>query len=353
MALHAAAIMVPAKAYRMNVLVILFHSFDKRGYHKRADWRARNRGWRTFLVRNYMRSTRQPPFRHRQPTHEGVDPHAIIVGLKRRIRLTGSASHHRDAHGPEDEARWRMIEIVPLGGISEILPGDDLPAILAQALASQGLVHRSGDVLVVTQKIVSKSEGRFVRLDDIVPGAEAERLAAITRKDPRLVELVLAESTAIVRAIPHVLITRHRLGLVMANAGIDRSNIGPGEAERALLLPVDPDASAARIAAALDGPAVIISDSFGRPWRYGVVSVAIGASGLPSLIDRRGDLDRDGRPLEVTQIALADMIATAAGLAAGEGAESIPAVLVRGYAFTDVDAPASALVRPLTEDLFQ
>jgi coenzyme F420-0:L-glutamate ligase/coenzyme F420-1:gamma-L-glutamate ligase len=246
-----------------------------------------------------------------------------------------------------------MIEIIPLGGISEILPGDDLPALLARALASQGLVHCPGDVLVVTQKIVSKAEGRFVRLADIVPGVEAERLAAITHKDSRLVELVLRESTAVVRAIPHVLITRHRLGLVMANAGIDRSNIGPGDGDRALLLPVDPDASAARIAAALNGPAVVISDSFGRPWRYGVICVAIGASGLPSLIDRRGDLDRDGRRLEVTQIALADMIATAAGLAAGEGAESIPAVLVRGYIITDAATPASALVRPLTEDLFQ
>lgn len=246
-----------------------------------------------------------------------------------------------------------MIEIIPLGGIGEILPGDDLPAILAQALVAQGIVHRTGDVLVVTQKIVSKSEGRLVRLDDVVPGEEAERLAAVTHKDPRLVELVLRESTAVVRAIPHVLITRHRLGLVMANAGIDRSNIGPCSEDNALLLPVDPDASADRIAAALQGPAVVISDSFGRPWRYGVVSVAIGASGLPSLIDRRGDLDRDGRRLEVTQIALGDIIATAAGLAAGEGAESIPAVLVRGYSFTDAAAPASTLVRPLKEDLFQ
>jgi coenzyme F420-0:L-glutamate ligase/coenzyme F420-1:gamma-L-glutamate ligase len=248
-----------------------------------------------------------------------------------------------------------MIEIIPLAGIGEILPGDDLPAELMRVLDAQAYVYRPGDVIVVTQKIVSKSEGRFVRLDGIVPRPEAERLAAITLKDPRLVELVLQESIAIVRSVPHVLITRHRLGFVMANAGIDRSNLGPGNQDQALLLPVDPDASAKRIAAALQGPAVVISDSFGRPWRYGVVSVAIGASGLPSLIDRRGDLDRDGRPLEVTQIALADMIATAAGLAAGEGAESIPAVLIRGYIPNDADpaVPASALVRPLTEDLFQ
>ena len=246
---------------------------------------------------------------------------------------------------------------MPLGGIGEVLPGSDLPALLAAAMAAPAVVHRSGDILVVTQKIVSKSEGRFVNLADVTPGDEAQRIAQITRKDPRLVELVLSESSAVLRAVPNVLITRHKLGLVVANAGIDRSNIGPGKEERVLLLPVDPDGSAARIAAALagpdgQGPAVLISDSFGRPWRNGVVSVAIGACGLPSLIDRRGDLDRDGRRLEVTQIALGDMVATAAGLAAGEGAESIPAVLVRGYPVGGPAAPASALVRRPEEDLF-
>lgn len=251
-----------------------------------------------------------------------------------------------------------MIEIIPLAGIGEVVPGADLPAILADALDAAETGLRAGDIMVVTQKIVSKAEGRFVRLSAVTPGAEALRLAAITGKDPRLVELVLAESSAVLRAVPNVLITRHRLGLVMANAGIDRSNIGPGGADRVLLLPVDPDASAARIAAALGRrtgtvPAVVISDSFGRPWRYGVVSVGIGAAGLPALIDRRGDRDRDGRTLEVTQIALADMVATAAGLATGEGAESIPAVLVRGYPLGGGAAPASVLVRALDEDLFQ
>jgi coenzyme F420-0:L-glutamate ligase/coenzyme F420-1:gamma-L-glutamate ligase len=251
-----------------------------------------------------------------------------------------------------------MIEILPLTDIGEVTPGADLPSLLHASLQGAGIALRTGDILVVTQKIVSKAEGRFVTLGDIVPGEEAVRLAAITRKDPRLVELVLAESTAVLRAVPNVLITRHRLGLVMANAGIDRSNIGPGGEDRALLLPVDPDGSAQRIADGLGrhagtAPAVVISDSFGRPWRYGVVSVGIGAAGLPALIDRRGDLDRDGRTLEVTQIALADMVATAAGLAAGEGAEGIPAVLLRGYAFGGAASPASALVRPLNEDLFQ
>ena len=211
---------------------------------------------------------------------------------------------------------------------------------------------REDDVLVVTQKIVSKAEGRFVELATVTPGAEAERLAAITHKDPRLIELVLSEAVAVVRAVPHVLITRNRHGHVMANSGIDRSNIGPGGEDRALLLPIDPDASADALRRAVGCP-VVISDSFGRPWRYGVTGVAIGASGLPSLVDRRGELDRDGRRLEVTQIGLADMIATAAALATGEGAESVPAVLIRGVVWPAGSLPASALVRPLEEDLFQ
>ena len=246
-----------------------------------------------------------------------------------------------------------MIAIHPLAGIGEILPGSDLAAILTQALQVAHLLPvRDDDVLVVTQKIVSKAEGRFVDLADVTPGAEAERLAGITRKDARLVELVLAEASAVVRAVPNVLITRNHHGQIMANSGIDRSNIGPGGADRALLLPVDPDASAARLRAAIGCP-VVISDSFGRPWRYGVTGVAIGACGLPSLVDRRGELDRDGRRLEVTQIGLADMIATAAALATGEGAESVPAVLIRGATWPAGSSPASALVRPLAEDLFQ
>jgi coenzyme F420-0:L-glutamate ligase/coenzyme F420-1:gamma-L-glutamate ligase len=251
-----------------------------------------------------------------------------------------------------------MIEIHPLPAIGEVQPGDDLAQILAGAVRAAGIEPVASDVLVVTQKIVSKAEGRFVALASVTPGDEALELAEVTRKDPRLVELVLAESQNVVRAVPHVLITRHRSGHVMANAGIDRSNIGPGEGERALLLPVDADASAERLRAALakiwaEPPAILISDSFGRPWRHGVTCVAIGASGLPSLIDRRGDVDRDGRVLEVTQIALGDMIATAAGLATGEGAEGVPAALVRGFGWTAQARPAAALVRPPEEDLFR
>ncbi len=252
-----------------------------------------------------------------------------------------------------------MIAIHPLTDIGEVRPGDDLAGILHHALeAAMLLPLHAGDVLVVTQKIVSKAEDRFVDLASVAPGTEAVRLAAITRKDPRLVELVLAEATAVLRAVPNVLITRHRLGYVMANSGIDRSNLGPGGSERALLLPIDPDASAWRLRDGLAplcgaAPAIVISDSFGRPWRHGVVGVAIGASGMPSLVDRRGEPDRDGRRLEVTQVALADMIATASMLATGEGAEGVPAVLVRGVVWPPGASPAAALVRPLAEDLFQ
>ncbi len=244
------------------------------------------------------------------------------------------------------------IEIIPLSAIGEVGPGEDLIATLGRAVASAGTQLGPRDILIVTQKIVSKAEGRSVSLADVVPGAEALRLAEVTRKDARLVELVLRESTDVVRAVPNVLIVRHKLGLVMANAGIDRSNIGAGDDERALLLPVDPDASAARISAALGCP-VVISDSFGRPWRMGVVAVGIGAAGLPAIDDRRGLLDRDGRKLEVTQIAVADLLASAAALAMGEGGEGIPAVIVRGYAVAGIARPAADLTRSLAEDLFQ
>jgi coenzyme F420-0:L-glutamate ligase/coenzyme F420-1:gamma-L-glutamate ligase len=250
-----------------------------------------------------------------------------------------------------------LIEISPLTRIDEIFPAADLAGALAEAVAAGGYELIPSDILVVTQKIVSKAEGRFVRLADAIPGAEAQRLAAVTGKDPHFVELVLSESTQTVRATPGVLITRHRTGHIMANAGIDRSNLGPDREGWALLLPEDPDASAESLRAHLaerfgEGVAVVISDSFGRPWRNGVVNVAIGASGLPSLADRRGERDREGRPLEVTQVALADMVAAAAGLAMGEGAESVPAALVRGLAWSGSACPASALLRPAKEDLF-
>jgi coenzyme F420-0:L-glutamate ligase / coenzyme F420-1:gamma-L-glutamate ligase len=250
------------------------------------------------------------------------------------------------------------LTLTALRDIPEVLPGSDLAALLAQALVRTGLTLLASDVLVVAQKIVSKAQGRYVRLADVTPGARASQLASVTGKDPRLIELILAESTEVLRAQRGLLIVRHRLGLVMANAGIDRSNVAAGADERVLLLPQDPEASAAALRTALAQRAgvacgLIISDSFGRAWRRGVVNVAIGAAGVTALLDRRGEADRAGRPLEITEVALADALAAAAGLLLGEAAEGTPAVLVRGFACDAAANPAAALVRPLAEDLFR
>lgn len=239
-----------------------------------------------------------------------------------------------------------MIQIEPLKGLPEILPGTDLARCLASVIGlRQGIV-------AVTQKIVSKAENCFVDLSTVTPGRRAMELSEVTGKCPRFVEVVLSEAVAVTRAAPNVLIVRHRSGHVMANAGVDRSNLGGRTGDWVLLLPRDADESAARLHASLNCP-VVISDSFGRPWRLGVTAVAIGAAGFPSLDDRRGRLDRDGRPLEVTQIALADAIAAAANLAMGEGAEGIPAAFLTGLAWDGLNRPAAALVRPAEEDLFR
>lgn len=249
----------------------------------------------------------------------------------------------------------RALTLTALPGIDEIHPGDDLAAILSASLRQLSEPSPQA-VLVVTQKIVSKAEGRYVELGSVEVSARATELAAVTRKDPRLVELVLRESVEVLRAKADVLIVRHRLGFVMANAGIDRSNLtGQG---RVLLLPLDPEASAVALREAITRltgrpMGVIVSDSFGRPWRRGVTNIALGAAGLPALLDRRGELDRNGRRLEVTEVALADLLASAAGLVMGEGAESCPAVLVSGLSWTAPSTPARTLIRPLEEDLFR
>jgi coenzyme F420-0:L-glutamate ligase/coenzyme F420-1:gamma-L-glutamate ligase len=254
------------------------------------------------------------------------------------------------------------FSVTAIGGLPEIQPGCDLPDALHTALSSIACDLQDGDVLVVAQKIVSKAENCFRMLDEIVPGDEARRIAQVTGKDVRFVQLVLEESSAVVRAAKDVLIVRHRLGLVMANAGIDRSNV-PRRAdgrEHVLLLPRDPDASAARIRAALcqrhptcHSLGVVISDSFGRPWRKGVTNVAIGCAGLPALIDRRGTADREGRRLEMTEVAFADAVAASAALAMGEAAEGLPLVLVRGLQWQASNQTAQALQRPAHEDLFR
>jgi coenzyme F420-0:L-glutamate ligase/coenzyme F420-1:gamma-L-glutamate ligase len=249
-----------------------------------------------------------------------------------------------------------VLSVIPLTGIGEIQPGEDLPATLSAAIQRAGVRLTSHDILVVAQKVVSKAENRYVELAEVSVSPEATRLAAITRKDPRLVQLVLAESSEVLRSKPEILIVRHRLGYVMANAGIDRSNVG--DADRVLLLPIDPDGSADRLRSGLATSlgqeiGIVISDSFGRPWRKGVTNVALGAAGIPALVDRRGESDRNGRKLQVTEVALADLIACAAGLVMGEGAEGIPAVLLQGLSWTAPPTRASALLRPLQEDLFR
>jgi len=251
-----------------------------------------------------------------------------------------------------------MFCVHPVGGLPEISAGTDLPTMLADCLAAGEPGLAPGDILVVTQKIVSKAEGRFVELAGVDVSDEARELSARTGKEPALVELVLRESSAVVRAAPNVLITRHRLGHVMANAGIDASNLGAKGEGRVLLLPEDPDASALRIAEACHHrtgtrPGVIISDSFGRPWRIGTTNVAIGVAGPPSVIDARGEPDRDGRIMQVTQIAFADAVAAAAGLAMGEGPEGLPACVVRGLAWQESSQTSRDLLRPAEEDLFR
>ena len=252
------------------------------------------------------------------------------------------------------------ITYTALQGIKQVQPHDDLAAIITDGLRDNDLQIQDGDLLVLAQKIVSKAEGRIVELDTVRPSARALELAQTVQKDPRLVELVLAESTDVLRAIRNVLIVRHRCGHVMANAGIDHSNVAPDNTgrEQVLLLPVDANASAASLRAQLQTRlgctvGVIISDSFGRPWRNGVVNVALGSAGLPALIDRRGEHDMYGRTLEVTQVAFADAIAAAAGLAMGEGSEGTPLVLVRGLRWQAAERDVSSLIRPLEEDLFK
>jgi coenzyme F420-0:L-glutamate ligase/coenzyme F420-1:gamma-L-glutamate ligase len=237
--------------------------------------------------------------------------------------------------------------------------GDDLAAITIAACEKTGVTLADGDVIVVAQKIVSKSEGRFVEIASVMPSERAIALAAETGKDPRFVEIVLSESRRIVRHRPNLIVAEHRLGFVMANAGIDHSNVGPDDGkERVLLLPLDPDASALALRqqlAARTGKrvAIIISDSFGRPWRRGTAGIAIGAAGLPAVIDWRGQPDLFGRKLEVTETGFADEIAAAASLVQGQAAEATPIVVVRGLAWTAPEAPASAIVRPPEHDLFR
>lgn len=250
----------------------------------------------------------------------------------------------------------RTVTLAAPDGLPEIRPGDDLAALLLTALDRAGKAPADGDVFVLAQKIVSKSEGRTVRLAEVAPRPEAERLALETGKKPELVELILRESVEIVRARPGLIVARHRNGCVVANAGVDRSNSGdPGVA---VLLPEDADRSAARLRARIGklaglSVAVVINDSMGRAWRSGTVGTAIGASGLETLRDARGERDRDGRLLRTSVIAVADEIAAAASLLMGQGGEGRPFVLARGCGSLANDGGAAEIVRPRELDLFR
>jgi coenzyme F420-0:L-glutamate ligase/coenzyme F420-1:gamma-L-glutamate ligase len=238
-------------------------------------------------------------------------------------------------------------------------PGDDVATLIGDALLRSGLNPCDGDILVIAQKIVSKAENRIVHLSSVRPSPRAAELAVVVDKDPRLVELILRESKAVLRAKRGVLIVEHRLGFVMANAGIDHSNVeGSPDDECVLLLPEDPDSSCRSMRTALkakfgSGVGVIMTDSVGRAWRLGTVGLAIGSAGPKPLIDLRGTSDLFGRKLMVSEIAFADSVAAAAVLVMGEGSEGQPAILVRGLRWSESDAGIGSLLRPLREDMFR
>lgn len=249
----------------------------------------------------------------------------------------------------------RTLTLTTVEGIPEIRAGDDLAAIVVDGLERSKLALADGDVLVLAQKIVSKSEGRTVALARVTPSQRALELAAVTGKDARMLELVLAESNDVIRCVKNIIVVEHRLGYVMANAGIDMSNVEEG-GDTVLLLPLDPDASCARLRAALRDRAdvgIVINDSFGRAWRNGVVGIALGVAGLPGVVDMRGRPDRFGRALQITQIGLADEIASAASMLMGQADEGYPVIHARGVPYARRDGNGRELLRPKSMDLFR
>lgn len=249
-------------------------------------------------------------------------------------------------------------QIIGVPGIPLVKAGDDLGELLANAFERASIELIDSDIICVAQKIVSKAEGRLIALASVTASDRAVELAGQTDKDPRLVELILQESTEVLRQKPGVLIMRHRLGLVGAHAGIDQSNIEHDGGESALLLPVDPDASAAKLRQSLQAHTgrnlgVIVTDSANRPWRLGTTGIAIGAAGITVLDDHRGGHDLYGRELKVTLINRADGIATAATLIMGETTERIPVAIVRGLTLSEDGDTAQMINRPLEEDLFR
>jgi coenzyme F420-0:L-glutamate ligase/coenzyme F420-1:gamma-L-glutamate ligase len=245
-------------------------------------------------------------------------------------------------------------EVIGVTGIGEVRRGDDVARLIADAAAAQGTPLASGDVLVVSQKIVSKSEGRVLRLPEVTPSPIAEAMAGTLGRDPRLIEVILRESRRIVRMDRGVLVTETHHGWVCANAGVDQSNV---DADVVAMLPVDCDASARRIRDELRARArvdvgVLIADTFGRPWREGLVNVAIGVAGVAPLRSHLGEIDPAGRPLQATVLALADELASAAEPVMGK-LDRIPAVIVRGLALSPSDEGSKALLRDPARDLFR
>lgn len=252
-----------------------------------------------------------------------------------------------------------QLTLIALKGIPLVQPGADLSSLIADALTRVGETLVDGDILVVAQKIVSKSENRLVEIATITPSTQAETLAKLVDKDPRVVEVILRESRAVIREKPGVLIVENNLGLIMANAGIDHSNVeSPGPDEILLLLPLDPDASAEALRRDLNvryraDVGIVVNDSVGRAWRIGTTGLAIGVAGLPAVVDLRGDKDLFGRELRVSEEAVADELAAAASLLQGQGAEGKPVVLVRGFSSSAEPQPATAALRPANMDMFR
>jgi coenzyme F420-0:L-glutamate ligase/coenzyme F420-1:gamma-L-glutamate ligase len=253
------------------------------------------------------------------------------------------------------------MRLFPIPNLPLIQPGDDLVTLFLERLAVAGEAFQPGDILVIAQKIVSKAEGRLVRLADITAGPEAVRVAEVVGKDPRVVQVVLDESRAILRVRPHLLVVEQRNGWICANAGVDRSNVQPAEdgAESLALLPADADASAARLRAAIEqrtgvAPAVIINDSHGRAWRVGTLGVAIGCAGLPPIWDQRGLTDLFGYQLQSSEECIADELAAAASLLMGQSNEGQPAIVIRGYRLPSAPpAPAQTIQRAAATDAFR
>ena len=277
---------------------------------------------------------------------------SVLIQLNRRYKL------HQAGIRVTSALRTRRIMVETVPNLPMFVPGDDLAKAVTEAMSAAGLTLEDDDVVVFAQKVVSKVEGRAVRLDSVRPREEAQLTAKVSGKDPAVVELMMTESDEFVRVTPEVVITRHRTGHVLANAGIDSSNV-EDSADTVMLWPEDPNASARRLRATLQAAhgvrlAVIVSDSFGRAWRIGTTGTAIGSAGIKPLWDRRGESDLYGRELRATVVAVADEIAAAASLAIGEASEGTPVAIVRGAVYPhDEDVGIGALIRPLEQELFR